>query len=219
MDQLTLVIGSKSYSSWSQRAWLVLAQTGVPFKEILIRLYRPDAQAQILDHSPAGMVPILKAGDIKIWDSLAIAEYLAEQVPEAKLWPDDPAARAHARAICSEMHSGFAALRHEMPFNPRAEGRTVPIGDALVVEISRVQDIWTGCRERFGAPRDLLFGDFTIADAMFAPVVSRFRTYGVETEEPVRTYMEAVWALPGVQRWVADALSEDVIAEIDEVGR
>ena len=202
MSSLTLIIGSKSYSSWSMRAWLLLARTGVPFEEIVIQLYTADTRARILEHSEAGTVPILKTDDVTVWDSLAIAETLNEMFPDAALWPDDPIARAQARAICNEMHSGFSDLRRDMPFNPRAAGRRVPISKALNGEISRIQEIWTQCRERFGGDGDLLFGEFTIADAMYAPVVSRFRTYGVKVNPISRAYMDAVWSLPIVQRWL-----------------
>ena len=218
MSKLTLIIGCKNYSSWSMRAWLLLTQTGVPFEEIVIQLYAADTRARILEHSPAGTVPILKTEDVTVWDSLAIAETLSEMFPDVGLWPDTPTARAPARAICNEMHSGFSNLRRDMPFNPRAEGRRVPIREGLERELSRIQDIWTQCRQRFGGDGDLLFGNFTVADAMFAPVVSRFRTYVVEVNPTSRAYMDAVWSLPIVQRWLKGALEEDYVADVCEVG-
>jgi len=218
MSKLTLIIGCKSYSSWSMRAWLLLNQTGVPFKEIVIQLYAADTRARILEHSPAGTVPILKTEDVTVWDSLAIAETLNEMFPDVGLWPDTPTTQAHTRAICNEMHSGISNLRRDMPFNPRAEGRRVPIREGLERELSRIQEIWTQCRERFGGDSDLLFRNFIVADSMFAPVVSRFRTYGVEVNPIARAYMDALWSLPIVQRLLKGALEEDYIADICEVG-
>jgi glutathione S-transferase len=220
MNDFTLVSGSKNYSSWSMRAGLMLAWTGVPFEEIVIHLDQPDTRQRILEHSPAGKVPILKTGDVTVWDSLAISETLAEWFPDMGLWPVDAAARAHARAVSSEVHAGFAALRQEMPLNVRAEGRTVPITDAVSADIGRIQDIWIDCRERFGGAGDggLLFGEFTIADAMFAPVVSRFRTYGVEVNSPARAYMDAVWNLSIVRTWHDAAMAEDYISNVYEIG-
>ena len=221
MSDFTLVTGTKNYSSWSMRAGLMLAWTGVPFEEIVIHLDQPDTRQRILEHSPAGKVPILKTGDVTVWDSLAIAETLAERFPDMGLWPADAAARAHARAVSSEMHAGFAALRREMPLNVRAEGWTVPITDPASADIGRIQDIWIDCRERFGSGGDggLLFGGFTIADAMFAPVVSRFRTYGVAVNPPARAYMDAVWGLAIVRTWHDDAMTEDYVSDVYEVGR
>lgn len=219
MSDFTLVSGSKNYSSWSMRAGLMLAWTGVSFEEIVIHLDQPDTRQRILEHSPAGKVPILKTGDVTVWDSLAIAETLAERFPNMGLWPADAAARAHARAVSSEMHAGFAALRRELPLNVRAEGRTVPISDAASADIARIQDIWGDCRDRFGSGGNLLFGGFTIADAMFAPVVSRFHTYGVAVSPPARAYMDAVWGLAIVRKWRDDAMNEKHVSDAYEVGR
>ena len=218
MSKLTLIIGCKSYSSWSMRAWLLLTQTAVPFEEIVIQLYAADTRARILEHSPAGTVPILKTEDVMVWDSLAIAATFNEMFPDVGLWPDTPTARAHARAICNEMHSGISNLWRDMPFNPRAEGRRVPIREGLERELSRIQEIWTQCRERFGGDGDLLFRNFIVAGAMFAPVVSRFRTYCVEVNSIARACMDALWSLPIIQRWLKGALEEDYIADVCEVG-
>ena len=219
MTNLTLVIGSKSYSSWSMRAWLMQAHTGAPFEEIVIHLDTAESREQILEHSPAGRVPIPKLGESTVWDSLAIGETLAEMFPDAGLWPAGSAARAHARAICNEMHAGFTDLRHDMPFNPRAEGRTVPISGPLAADILRIQEIWADCRRNYGSDGEFLFGDFSIADAMFAPVVSRFRTYGVDVSPTSHVYMDAIWAHPPVQQWCKGAEQEDYITEIYEVGK
>jgi glutathione S-transferase len=218
MNTLTLVVGSKAYSSWSLRPWLILRHLGVPFDEIVIPLGRPDTRARILEHSPAGKVPVLRDGAISVWDSLAIAEYLAERFPAAGLWPEDTVARAHARTVSAEMHAGFPLIRTHLSCNFRATGRRAGTADGLTGEISRVDALWTDCRRRFGAGGDMLFGAFSIADAMYAPMVSRFRTYGVAVGETARAYMDAVWSLPAMQAWVRDAGPEPVIERF-EIGR
>ena len=171
---LTLVIGNKNYSSWSLRAWLLLAESAIPFDEIRIPLDTPEFPAAISRYSPAACVPVLLIGDRPVWDSLAIAETLAEQFPDANLWPADAAQRAHARSICAEMHGGFQALRAAMPMNCRAMGRRVALPEKVTRDIDRMFEIWMDCRQRYAG--DWLFGEFSIADAMFAPVVLRFRT-------------------------------------------
>ena len=179
MAGLKLVIGNKNYSSWSMRPWLALRASDIPFEETFIPLYTGAADKQrILDVSPAGKVPILVDGDITVWDLLAIIEYLAEKFPEKKLWPDDRAARARARAISAEMHSGFAALRNECGMNLHRPVGPVPLSEEARDNIARVQDIWTECLTRHGGP--FLFGAFSGADAMYGPVVHRFRTYAIE---------------------------------------
>lgn len=208
MTQLTLVIGSKNYSSWSLRPWLVLKQSGIEFSEICILLDTPTTRQEILRYSPAGRVPVLLHDTLTIWDSLAICEYLAELFPEARLWPEDRSARAVARSISSEMHAGFQNLRQHMPMNCRA--RLPGTGGELGVQedIDRISAIWRDCRQNFAADGELLFGDFTIADAMFAPVVSRFITYDVKLDSTAAAYAEAIWSLSAVQEWVAAASSE-----------
>ena len=217
MSRLTLVIGNKNYSSWSLRAWLALRKTGADFEELLIPLSRPETEAAIKLHSPAGRVPVLKVGDLAIWDSLAIAEYLAERFPEAGLWPADAEERALARSVCAEMHSGFPALRGGMPMNVRArlpgKGRSPEVG----ADIARVQEIWETCRSRVGEDGLFLFGDFTLADAFYAPVVSRFRTYGVALGDVCRRYVEAVWAWPDLQDWAAAASKEPYTIAEEEI--
>lgn len=208
MPDLTLVIGNKNYSSWSMRPWLVLRQAEISFKEVRIPLYWPESAAQLTAWSPSGKVPALHDGDIKVWDSLAICEYLHERFPEHQLWPADAAARAVARAVSAEMHAGFGALREAMSMNIRArypgKGRT----PESLVDIARILAIWTECRARFGRGGDFLFGRFSIADAMYAPVVLRFQTYSVELEGAARVYADAMLALPALQDWVADAEAE-----------
>lgn len=212
---LKLVIANKNYSSWSMRPWLVLKAFGIPFEEVRISLGRPDTSAQIAKYSSAGRVPVLVDGEITVWDSLAICEYLAEQFPDKGLWPRDVAARAHARSICAEMHSGFGALRSAMWMNIRAsfpgKGRTPETQS----DIARICEIWEDCLEHSGG-RGFLFGDFSIADAYFAPVVMRFRTYGVWLAPAVQAYVDRVVAHPAVAQWMREALEEtDTLEKYD----
>jgi glutathione S-transferase len=216
MQPLTIAVGNKNYSSWSLRGWLVLAQTGAPFREVVIPLDRPDTRERILAVSPSGRVPALVHGDVTIWDSLAIAEYLAELFPEARLWPDDRTARARARSVSAEMHSGFASLRADMPMNVKARlpglGRT----RGSLVDIARVRAIWSECLARAGGEGPFLFGRFSIADAMYAPVVLRFRTYHVELDPPQREYCAAVLGLPAMEKWMAAAQAEEWLEDSAE---
>lgn len=204
---LTLVIANKNYSSWSMRPWLVLNAFGIPFQEVTVLLGQPETANRIADFSSAGRVPVLLAGEITIWDSLAICEYLAEQFPEKNCWPQDVAARAMARCICAEMHSGFGGLRSAMPMNIRmsfpGKGRSV---DAQA-DIGRICEIWEDCLSRFGH-HQYLFGEFSIADAYFAPVVMRFRTYTVSLAPALQAYADRVAAHPAVAHWMREALAE-----------
>jgi glutathione S-transferase len=216
MPKCVLVIGNKNYSSWSLRAWLALRQTGIGFEEVLVPLMRPETRAAILAHSPSGKVPLLRLGDDQVWDSLAIAEYLAERFPAAGLWPTDAGARAVARSVAAEMHAGFMALRRAMPMNLRAHLPGRPRAEDVRADIARIQDIWTSCRSRFGAAGPFLFGGFTIADAFYTPVVGRFRTYDVPLTGICRQYADAVWHTPDMQAWVAAAAVEPyAIAEYE----
>lgn len=208
MSGFTLIIGNKNYSSWSLRAWLVLKRAGVNFSEIQILLDQPDTLENLLEHSPAGLVPVLHHGDVVIWDSLAISEYVAELFPEAQLWPKSAQARAHARAISAEMHSGFTAIRTHMSMIVRDSFPGRGMGEGVADEIHRIIDIWETCRATYGGDGAFLFGEFTIADAMYAPIVSRFLTYGVQVSGPARTYMDAVWQTPEMQAWVESARGE-----------
>ena len=208
---LTLVIGNKNYSSWSMRPWVALTAFGIPFQEVMVLLDQADTSARIADFSGAGRVPVLVAGDITIWDSLAICEYLAEQFPEKHLWPQDAAARALARSVSAEMHSGFGDLRSAMSMNIRlslpGRGRT----PGAQGDIGRISEIWEECLSRFGH-HQFLFGEFSIADAFFAPVVMRFKTYCVALAPALQAYCERVQAHPAVARWVAEALAETAVA-------
>jgi glutathione S-transferase len=210
MTSLTLIIGNKNYSSWSLRPWLAMKQFHLSFSEIRIPLYTPEFQSQILQHCPAGngKVPILLHENRIVWDSLAIFEYLSEMFPERSWWPGDPVARAVARSISAEMHSGFLALRNQMPMNCRANLSGKEITSEGQAEIDRVTTIWRTCRETHGSKGSLLFGRFTIADAMFAPVVLRFRTYGVTLDAVCQAYADAVVALSAMQEWLEEAHTE-----------
>jgi glutathione S-transferase len=212
---LTLVIGNKNYSSWSMRPWVAFTAAGIPFTEVRVLLDKPDTSANIARYSAAGRVPVLVAGEMTIWDSLAICEYVAEQFPEKHLWPQDVAARAMARSVVAEMHSGFADLRTAMTMNIKARlpgrGRT----PGAQADIGRICEIWEECLSRFGH-HQFLFGAFSIADAFFAPVVCRFRTYGVALAPALQAYCERVLAHPAVARWIDEAMAETEIAGAHE---
>jgi len=211
MTRLEIVIGTKAWSSWSLRPWLALKATGEKFKETLIELRRPDTKARILKHSPAGFVPILKHGPLTVWESLAICEYLAEAFPRSGLWPADRAARAVARCVATEMHGGFAPLRAAMSMDVKARHPTPAIAPEVQANIARVTGIWRDCRKRFGARAKgaaggpFLFGRFSVADCMYAPVTTRFTTYGVKLDPVSAAYVEAVAELPAMKAWIEAA--------------
>lgn len=213
MADFTLYLGNKNYSSWSLRPWLVLKQTTVAFDEVVIPLFETGSRETILKFSPSGTLPLLRHGDITVWESLAICEYLAEAFPTFGFWPKDVEARAVARAVSSEMHSGFRALREHLPMNIRSSFPDRGVTPEVQADINRVMAIWRDCRTRFGAGGDFLFGGFTIADAMYAPVVSRFRTYRIELERQADAYCQNVTALPAMQEWIAAARNEPMIIE------
>jgi len=217
MTGLVLVIGNRNYSSWSLRAWLALRHAGAAFEEVRIPLDTPTTREEILEHSPAGKVPVLHDGGLTVWESLAICEYLAERFPEAKLWPEGREARAIARAVSAEMHAGFARLRNAMPMNCRAPLAGKGRAPGVDADIARITAIWRDCRTRFGAGGPFLFGAFTNADAMYAPVVSRFVTYAVALDETCQAYVAAVSALPAMKSWVAAARVEPERIEGEEV--
>jgi len=216
MAEFTLVMGNRASSSWSLRGWLALKRTGAAFDEEMVWFKRPDIKEQILAHSPSGLVPLLKHrrddGELLIWESLAIIEYLAELFPGAGLWPEDVAARALARAVSAEMHAGFSALRNHMQMDLQNSNPGEGMGEGVAENIQRIRRIWTDCRERFGGRSegggDFLFGPFTAADIMYAPVVTRFETYGVDLDPVCRAYADAVLATPEMKEWTDGALAE-----------
>jgi len=214
-----LVIGNKNYSSWSLRAWLVLKEAGLEFDEHRIPLNLPSTAAALADASPACRVPVLILDDQVIWDTLAIAETVAERWPEKELWPTDADSRAHARSISAEMHAGFAAIRELMPMNCRARGRNVPHPDELSADIDRIFEIWADCQQRYGGSGRWLFGQFSIADAMYAPVVLRFRTYGINWPESAIAYPQRLLESDAIQAWLADAELETEVIDVEELGQ
>src|ERR1700726_449787 len=211
---LKLVIGNKNYSSWSMRPWLALRASNIAFDEVFIPLYTGAADKQrILSFTHSGKVPALIDGDVTIWDSLAIIEYAAEKFPEANLWPKDRARRAHARSISAEMHAGFAALRNECGMNLHRPVGTIALSEQARADIARVEQIWTECRQRHGQAGPFLFGAFGGADAMFAPVVHRFRTYAIEVTPEARHYMDAMMSLPAFREWTKAGLAETIVID------
>src|SRR6201995_4044057 len=211
---LKLVIGNKNYSSWSMRPWLALRANNIAFDEIFIPLYTGAADKQrILDVTRSGKVPALVDGDITVWDSLAIIEYVAERFPQSRLWPEDRAARAHARSISAEMHSGFMALRNECGLNLHRPVRSVELSADARANVARIEQIWIDCRRRHAAAGPFLFGAFSGADAMFAPVVHRLRTYAIEVAPEAADYMQAMMALPAFAEWTRAGLAETIVIE------
>jgi glutathione S-transferase len=211
---LKLVIGNKNYSSWSMRPWLALRANDIAFDEVFIPLYTGDADKQrILDFTHSGKVPALIDRDITVWDSLAIIEYVAERFPQARIWPEDRAWRAHARSISAEMHSGFAALRNECGMNLHRPVRAVALSADARADVARVEQIWIECRERYGKFGPFLFGAFGGADAMFAPVVHRFRSFAIAVAPEAQAYMDTMMALPAFQQWTSAALAETLIID------
>jgi glutathione S-transferase len=214
---LTLVIGNKNYSSWSLRAWLAMKQAGLDFEEVVIPLDQPDTTARIKRHSPTGKVPVLIDGEVVVWESLAILDHLDERFPQAGLWPTQPAARAHARSIAAEMHAGFGALRRECPMNLWRPVERRPLTPEAERDVERVTALWRHARDRFGRGGPMLFGTFTAADAMYAPVATRLRTYDVPRDPVSQAYVEAIHALPAFEAWRDAALQERFVIPHDEV--
>ena len=208
MHDPTLIIGNKNYSSWSLRPWLLLKQAGIPFRELYIPIRGDAWRSQIHDLSPSGKVPALIHGDVHVWDSLAICEYLAECFPEKQLWPAAVAARAEARSVSAEMHSGFQALRENMFMNIRRHMPTRGRTPGTLADIERILAIWNDCRARHATGGPFLFGAFSIADAMYAPVALRFETYAVKTEGAAGDYARTLLALPAMQEWITAAHTE-----------
>lgn len=208
MSEFTIVLGNKAYSSWSLRGWLSLKLSGATFDEVIVPLRQSDSKERLLAASSAGKVPVLKTADGVISDSLAIAEYLAERFPEAGLWPKDPWARAIARSVAAEMHSSFPSLRNECPMDVRSHHEGFELSEATHKEIKRITEVWRDCRANFGSDGDFLFGSFGIADAFYAPVVSRLVTYDVDLDPVCSAYRDAVMARPEMQEWIDAGLAE-----------
>ena len=205
---LRLFIGNKAYSSWSLRPWLLMRQFAIPFDETVIPMYRPETRAAMLAVSPNGKVPALHDGDLVVSESIAIVEYLAERFPDRAVWPRDRAARALARAVSAEMHAGFVKLRQACPTNFRRPPRAVPISPEVRADVDRIEALWADARARFGQGGPFLFGAFSAADAMYAPVVNRLHAYAVPVGPETRAYMEAVMALPAWRDWIAGGAAE-----------
>jgi glutathione S-transferase len=220
---LKLFIGNKNYSSWSMRPWVLLKQAGIPFEEVMVRFDSFDAGSSFKNSlagvTPVGKVPVLQDGDLAVWDTLAIAEYVAEQFPDKQLWPAERTARARARSVCAEMHGGFSALRNDCGMNIEADladtgallWRDKP---ALRSDVARIVAMWSGLLQAHGGP--MLFGAFTVADAYFAPVCMRINTYALPVPADVRAYVDRVCALPGVAAWIKDALAEKDFLDFEE---
>ena len=208
MAKLHLVIGNKNYSSWSLRPWMALSMARIPFDETIIPLRQPQTKKHITEHSAAGKVPILHHGKVTVWESLAILEYLADIFPDRKLWPEGKAARAAARSAATEMHCGFAALRDACPMNLRRPRKAIAVTEAVKADIARIDALWRDCRRTYGRKGRFLFGGFGNADAMFAPVVTRFDTYDIKVSPESRAYMDSVLATPAFQTWRKAALQE-----------
>ena len=216
MKELTLVVASKNYSSWSLRPYLALVHTGQPFREVVVPLGTEATAASIAKYSPSGRVPVLHHGERVLWDSLAICEYLAEQFPAARLWPEDVEARALARCVTAEMHAGFTSLRTHMSMNLRARKPGEGHAPGVSEDIARITALWRECRGRHGQGGPFLFGAFSIADAFYAPVVTRFVTYGVALDAVGAAYRDAVLALPGLKAWTEAALGEPPVARYEK---
>jgi glutathione S-transferase len=216
MADLILVIGNKNYSSWSMRPWVLLKQLGIAFEEVKLNFHSDEWEAHITRWSPSRLVPVLWRGQQSVWDTLAIAETLHEWYPKHGVWPNDAAARAFARSACAEMHSGFRDLRTNMPMNVRASHPGKGMNPAVQANIDRIEKLWGEARQRFGSGGPFLFGAFSAADAMYAPVVMRFRTYGVKLSPASASYCEAMLAAPGVRAWIDEALKEKEFVAEDE---
>ena len=214
---LHLIIGNKNYSSWSLRPWIAMKVAGIAFEETVISLEAPDFKARLMAFGGAGRVPLLIDGDRIVWESLAVLEYLAEKFPASGLWPKQADARAHARAVAAEMHAGFMPLRRHLPMNVARPVRPRVLDDGAAADVARIEALWTECRVKYGAGGAFLFGPFGAADAMYAPVVSRFHTYAVDVSAAARTYTDAVMALPAWSEWRDAARREPWVLPHDEV--
>ena len=205
---LKLIIANKAYSSWSLRPWILLAHFKIPFEEVVIAMDQPQTRATMLKYAPTGKCPSLRDGAVTIWESLAIIEYVAEKYPAKPIWPRAKAARAHARSLASEMHAGFQALRQNCPTQFRRQPRRIELSAETLADVARIEAAWLSAREGFGGRGKFLYGAFSAADAMFAPVVNRLHIYDIPVKRPTRAYMEAMMALPAWQAWIRDAGAE-----------
>ncbi len=205
---LKLIVANKAYSSWSLRPWILLAHFGIPFEEVVVPMDRPETRAEMLKYAPTGKCPSLHDGKIAVWESLAIIEYVAESYPEKAIWPRDKAARAHARSLAAEMHAGLSALRNACPTNFRRKPKAIPLSDEVSADVARIEAAWAHAREAFGEEGPFLFGGFSAADAMFAPVVNRFHAYDIPVAKKTRAYMDAIMALPAWKAWIAEGEAE-----------
>ena len=215
---LKLVIGNKNYSSWSLRPWLLLSHYGIPFEEIRVPLNQTDTNINLAKYSEAGKVPVLLDGDLTVWDSMAICEYISEQYLEGRGWPSSARARAEARSCCAEMHAGFPKVRSRLPMNCRAGQRRVSLDSDLTTELARVDLMWSKYRQAYSSLGPWLFGEFSIADCMFAPMASRFETYGIGLSEPATHYLRSLLSHEKLLAWIEQARSEPETIEIEEVG-
>ena len=215
---MQLVIGNKLYSSWSMRPWLMMTVMGLDFEETVIPMSRPETRATMLRYGPTGKVPVLIDGEVTVWESLAILEYLADRFPDKRVWPAAIAARAHARCAASEMHAGFTGLRTTCPMNLGKRFKPKDRGEQCAADVIRIEALWAEARQRFGAGGDFLYGAFSAADAMFAPVVTRLDTYQIQVRPETRAYMDSVLALPAFRTWLGQALSETWRMEHYEAG-
>ena len=218
MTTMKLVIGNKNYSSWSLRAWLYLTEAGVDFEEIRIPLFQGDWRERVLPFNPSGRLPALVDGDVQVWDSWAIIEHVRRSRDVAVAWPEDPVARGEALSVAAEMHAGFLGLRNELPMNVRASvpGRWAQLSEGTKRDVDRIRAIWRACLERYGGP--FLFGRLCIADILYAPVASRFRTYGIELDRASQAFVKAIFGLPGMARWAEEARTEvEHLAFVDEL--
>jgi glutathione S-transferase len=214
---MKIILGNKKYSSWSLRPWIAMKQIGLTFDEVVIPMNMPNTRAEMLSHSPTGLVPTLIDGDITIFETIAILEYLNDKFPDAKLWPKDIAARAHARAISAEMHAGFGALRRDCPMNICRTVKKHIVSPDAAKHAERIDTLWVDARKRFGKGGDFLFGHFTNADAMFAPIVNRFHVYDLPRSKTAQAYMDAIMALPAWKEWEKAARAEPWVIAGSEV--
>jgi glutathione S-transferase len=216
MPELTLIIGNKNYSSWSLRPWLFMKHAGIPFKEKRIALYADTSRTELAPYHSNYKVPVLKDGDLLVWDSLAILEYIVEWFPDSHGWPEDTKARAMARSVCAEMHSSFADLRSELPMNCRRRYSAVTISDAAQKDIERIKELWRMCRGRYGSGGEWLFGQFCIADAMYAPIALRFAGYGILVSGIEAAYVQSVLRHPHIVEWMeAGRQEQEILADFE----